>query len=56
MGEWIDLLDPGEEELRKVLPPQIHERALEQLLEPYGTFEELPARWSRDGADRTADG
>ena len=34
MAEWIDLLDPGEEELKKVLPPQIHERALEQLLEP----------------------
>ena len=29
---------------------------LEQLLEPYGTFEELPARWPRDGADRTAGG
>jgi len=26
-------LDPVEEELKKVLPPQIHERALEQLLE-----------------------
>lgn len=34
MAEWIDLLDPGEEELRKVLPPQIHDRALEQLLQP----------------------
>ena len=34
MAEWIDLLDPGEEELKKVLPPQIHERALEQLLAP----------------------
>ena len=27
---------------------------LEQLLEPYGTFEQLPARWN--GAERTADG
>jgi magnesium transporter len=34
MAEWIDLLDPGEDELRRVLPSQIHERALEQLLEP----------------------
>ena len=34
MAEWIDLLDPREEELRKVLPPQIHALALEQLLEP----------------------
>ena len=34
MAEWVDLLDPVEEELKKVLPPQIHERALEQLLEP----------------------
>lgn len=34
MAEWVDLLDPVEEELKKVLPPQIHDRALEQLLEP----------------------
>jgi len=34
VAEWIDLLDPREEELRKVLPPQIHALALEQLLEP----------------------
>src|SRR5437899_10019043 len=34
VAEWVDLLDPVEEELKKVLPPQIHERALEQLLEP----------------------
>src|SRR6266487_6742185 len=34
MAEWIDLLDPGEDELRRALPPQLHERALEQLLEP----------------------
>jgi magnesium transporter len=34
VAEWVDLLDPGEEELRRVLPPQIHDRALEQLLEP----------------------
>ena len=34
MAEWIDLLDPDEEQLKRVLPPQIHERALEQLLAP----------------------
>jgi magnesium transporter len=34
VAEWVDLLDPVEEELKKVLPPQIHQRALEQLLEP----------------------
>jgi magnesium transporter len=34
VAEWIDLLDPREEELKKVLPPQIHDRALEQLLQP----------------------
>jgi len=34
MAEWVDLLDPVEEELKKVLPAQIHDRALEQLLEP----------------------
>ena len=34
MAEWIDLLDPDEAELRKATPPQIHARALEQLLRP----------------------
>jgi magnesium transporter len=34
MAEWIDLLDPNEVELQKALPREIHERALEQLLEP----------------------
>ncbi len=35
VGErWIDLLDPSAEELRKNLPQSIHDRALEQLLEP----------------------
>ena len=34
MAEWVDFLDPVEEELKKVLPQQIHDRALEQLLEP----------------------
>src|SRR5207244_4955010 len=34
VAEWVDLLDPAEEELKKVLPPQIHDRALEQLLDP----------------------
>jgi magnesium transporter len=35
VGErWIDLLDPSKEELHHCLPPDIHERALEQLLAP----------------------
>ncbi len=34
MAEWIDLLDPTEEELRGALPREIHDRALEQLLTP----------------------
>jgi magnesium transporter len=34
MAEWIDLLDPTEEELRKAAPAEIHDRALEQLLRP----------------------
>src|SRR6266571_5026678 len=50
MAEWIDLLDPGEEELEKVLPPQIHERALEQLLEP-ATHDDEP-RPRLEGHDR----
>jgi magnesium transporter len=32
MPEWIDLLDPSPEELRRHLPKDIHPRALEQLL------------------------
>src|SRR5256886_4227607 len=50
MAEWIDLLDPGEEELKKLLPPQIHERALEQLLEP-ATHDDEP-RPRVEGHDR----
>jgi magnesium transporter len=34
MGDWIDLLDPTEQELHDALPSEIHERALEQLLRP----------------------
>ena len=34
MAEWIDLLDPTEDELREALPARIHDRAREQLLEP----------------------
>jgi magnesium transporter len=34
MAEWIDLLDPTEQEVGDALPREIHERALEQLLRP----------------------
>ncbi len=34
MAEWIDLLDPTEDELREALPARVHDRAREQLLEP----------------------
>jgi magnesium transporter len=34
MAEWIDLLDPSEAELRKALPREIHDRALEHLVAP----------------------
>ncbi len=34
MAEWIDLLDPDEDELRKVLPAEIHQTALELALQP----------------------
>jgi magnesium transporter len=33
-SRWIDLLDPGREELEAQLPAAVHERALEQLLAP----------------------
>ena len=34
MAEWIDLLDPTEDELRATLGMELHERALAQLLRP----------------------
>ena len=34
MAEWVDLLDPTEEELRQALGRDVHERAFEQLLLP----------------------
>jgi magnesium transporter len=34
VAEWIDLLDPTEDELRAALKRDIHERALAQLLRP----------------------
>ena len=34
MAEWIDLLDPSEEELRKHLPEGVQESALKLLLAP----------------------
>jgi magnesium transporter len=34
MAEWIDLLDPTEAEVRKALPREVHDRALEHLLRP----------------------
>ncbi|MGB2952852.1 MAG: hypothetical protein WBB74_05610, partial [Gaiellaceae bacterium] len=33
-SRWLDLLDPSERELHDALPREIHERALELLLEP----------------------
>ena len=34
MAEWIDLLDPTEEELRQALGRDVHDRAFDQLLLP----------------------
>ena len=34
MAEWIDLIDPSEEELRKYLPPNTHAVALDVLFAP----------------------
>ncbi len=34
MAEWIDLLDPSEEELQNALDRDVHDRAFEQLLLP----------------------
>ncbi len=35
MAEWIDLVDPTEEELRERAPVAVHPRALERLLQPH---------------------
>ena len=34
-SEWIDLLDPTEEELRKAWPTDVHPQAIETLLQPH---------------------
>jgi magnesium transporter len=34
VAEWIDLLDPSEEELQSSLPGAVHDRALERLRQP----------------------
>jgi magnesium transporter len=34
VAEWIDLLDPSEERLRATLPRELHDRAMERLLQP----------------------
>jgi magnesium transporter len=34
VAEWVDLLDPEKQELERVLPGRIHDRALELLREP----------------------
>jgi Mg2+ and Co2+ transporter CorA len=33
--QWIDLVDPSEDELRKHLPKAVHATALKALLEPH---------------------
>jgi len=40
-ARWIDLLDPSREELEKVLPRDLHDRALNRLLAP-ATHEDEP--------------
>jgi magnesium transporter len=50
VAEWIDLLDPAEDELRAALKRDVHERALEQLLRPARQDDEpRPRLESQDG-------
>src|SRR3954470_19078935 len=35
MSEWVDLLDPSEEELHKAWPTDVHQQAIETLLQPH---------------------
>src|SRR5215467_10284402 len=39
--EWVDLLDPTEDELRQAWPTSLHPQALETLLQPH-THEDEP--------------
>jgi magnesium transporter len=50
VAEWIDLLDPSEEELRGALGREIHDRALEALLRP--TRQDDEPRPRVEGHDR----
>jgi magnesium transporter len=34
-SQWVDLLDPSEDELRKAWPSQVHPQAIETLLQPH---------------------
>jgi magnesium transporter len=50
VAEWIDLLDPTEDELRAALKRDVHERTLEQLLRPARQDDEpRPRLESQDG-------
>jgi magnesium transporter len=42
MAEWIDLIDPSEDELRAKLPVEIQEPALHRLLRPIGDDQPRP--------------
>ena len=42
MAEWIDLIDPSEDELRANLPVEIQESALHRLLRPAGDDQPRP--------------
>lgn len=39
-AQWVDLVDPTEEELRAALPPKVHPTALSQLLAPHAHDDE----------------
>src|SRR5581483_8264575 len=46
---WVDLLDPSAEQLTQRLPADIHDRALEQLLEPIRHGDEPRPRLESQG-------
>jgi magnesium transporter len=47
--EWIDLIDPSPEELKRHLPPHIHETAMEALLAPHVHADEPRPRLESHG-------
>ena len=47
--EWVDLLDPTEDELRQAWPTHLHPQAIETLLEPHTHTDEPRPKFESHG-------